>query len=109
MIRVSIQLDEDGCLRRLNAEGHSFRKGRDYSPACAAVSALIRTAAELCEAAGRVPARISLPEEGRISIEIDGTPPKDRGRNQGIADFLVCGLLRIEKEAPGELELTVTE
>ena len=109
MIRISVELYGSGCLRRLEAEGHSFKAGRDFSPACAAVTALLRTGAELFAAEEGVEARISLPEEGRMFFEISGIPAEKIDRMRGVTDFLAYGLLRMARETPGDLEVTVLE
>jgi uncharacterized protein YsxB (DUF464 family) len=105
MIQVSLETDSGGCLRRLQARGHSFLKNRDYSVACAAVSCLLRTAAGLFEA--EMDSRISLPLEGNMDITIGKIPASLRERFRGITDFLVCGLVRISEEAPEELSVQV--
>ncbi len=107
MIRVSVRLDESGCLRSLEAEGHSFSEGRDFSPPCAAVSALLRTAAEIL--AAETEARVSLPGEGRMVIETGAIPREKTERLRGVTDFLVYGLLRLERENPGDLRVEIVE
>jgi uncharacterized protein YsxB (DUF464 family) len=109
LIRVRLTLDGKGRLSSLSAQGHSFRQGLDFSPACAAVTALLRTAAGLFEAQGEVEAHISLPEEGNMEIHIGEIPDSLSGRYQGITDFLVCGLVRISTEAPKDLDVQVVQ
>jgi uncharacterized protein YsxB (DUF464 family) len=109
LIYFAIELDGEKCLRRLTAEGHSFRRGEDFSPACAAVTALVRTAAILFEAERAVTSRISLPGEGWISLDIGKIPPDLAGRYRGITDFLVCGLIEISRDAPEDLEIRIIE
>ncbi len=109
MIRVSIRVDGTGCLRRLEAEGHSLTGGRDFSPSCAAASALLRTAAEIISAEDGVETRVSLPDEGRMLLETGAVPAERVDRFRGITDFLACGLLRLEREDPGSLRVAIVE
>ena len=109
MIRVSVRLDGEGCLSRLDADGHALRQGKEFSPVCAAVTVLLRTAASLFEAEAELKSRISLPDEGRISMEIGEIPAALSGRFRGITDFLVFGLLQISRDAPEELEVRFLE
>jgi uncharacterized protein YsxB (DUF464 family) len=109
LIYLAIELDGERCLRRLTAEGHSFRQGKDFSPVCAAVTALVRTAATLFEAERAVKSRISLPGEGRLSLAVEKIPPALAARYRGITDFLVCGLMEISRDAPEDLEIRIIE
>ena len=109
MICVSVTLDGEGCLRSLRASGHSFLRGKAFSPACAAITALLRTAAELFEAESGLQTRVSLPEEGKMEVSIAGIPAALQGRCQGITDFLVCGLARIAAQAPDDLDFKVLQ
>ncbi|MCL1818570.1 MAG: ribosomal-processing cysteine protease Prp [Spirochaetaceae bacterium] len=109
MICVSVTLDGDGCLRGFTAGGHSFLRGKDFSPVCAAVSALLRTAAELFVAEDVLGARVSLPEEGKMEVTIAGIPTALTERCRGITDFLVCALARIAAEEPDDLDLKVVQ
>ena len=109
MISVSVTLDGAGCLRGLTASGHSFLRGKDFSPACAAVSALLRTTAELFEAEPGLAARVSLPAEGKMEVAIAGIPAALAERCRGITDFLVCALARIAAEEPDDLDLKVVQ
>lgn len=105
MIRLSLELDDKGCLSVLEAEGHSLKRGGDFSAECAAVTCLVRTAAAVCEAEPALGARVSLPGEGRFSLRIAGVPASLRERFRGITDFLVSGLERISQDAPEELAI----
>ncbi|MDR1315645.1 MAG: ribosomal-processing cysteine protease Prp [Spirochaetales bacterium] len=107
MIRVSVETDGGGCLRRLQARGHSFARD-GYSPACAAVSCLLRTAGELFGAEGAADVRISLPAEGNMDITVGEIPLSLGERFRGITDFLVIGLARISEEAPEDLFVQVS-
>jgi hypothetical protein len=69
----------------------------------------VRTAATLFEAETAMESRISLPEEGRMSLEIGKIPPALAGRYRGITDFLVCGLMEISRKTPEDLEIQVNE
>jgi uncharacterized protein YsxB (DUF464 family) len=107
VIQISATVDGEGRLRSLSAEGHSFRKGGDFSPACAAVTALLRTAAGLLEAEPDVETHVSLPAEGSMVLNVGKIPNTLTGRYRGITDFLICGLARISQEAPEDLDMRV--
>ena len=109
MIRVSVRLDGEGCLSRLDADGHALRQGKEFSPVCAAVTVLFRTAASLFEAETELKSRISLPAAGQILMEIESIPAAHKERYRGITDFLVFGLLQISRDTPEELEVQFIE
>jgi uncharacterized protein YsxB (DUF464 family) len=91
----------------LHAAGHALRNNQEFSPACAAVTVLLRTAAELFDAENGIETDIRLPEEGLLDINIGEVPQDKRDRCKGFTDFLLYGLLRIAKEAPSDLVLEV--
>jgi uncharacterized protein YsxB (DUF464 family) len=107
LICVSVRLDGEGCLRGLVAEGHSFLRGEEFSPACAAVSAFLGTAAALFGAENAAASRISLPSEGKMEMDIGEVPAAFLDRWRGITDFLVCGLARVSAEAPEDVKLKI--
>jgi uncharacterized protein YsxB (DUF464 family) len=109
LICVSLRLGGEGCLRGLTAEGHSFLRGADFSPACAAVSSLLGTAAALFGAESSLSSRISLPSEGKMEMDIGEVPAVLLERCRGITDFLVCGLARVCAQAPEEIKLEVLQ
>ena len=107
MICVSVTLDEGGCLKGLRASGHSFLHGKAFSPVCAAVSALLGTAAGLFEAESSLKAQVSLPAEGEMELSIGEVPAALRQRCRGVTDFLVYGLTRIAAQEPDDLDLEI--
>jgi uncharacterized protein YsxB (DUF464 family) len=109
LIRVSLVLGPEGCLQQLHAAGHAARAGNDFSPACAAVTVLLRTSAELFDAEDGLETDILLPEEGILDINIGKVPGNKRDRCKGITDFLLFGLLRIARENPTDLLLEISD
>jgi uncharacterized protein YsxB (DUF464 family) len=113
VIRVRIAT-ESGLLRKLEAEGHDFISGAGrgagrISEVCAAVSALVRTAARTAEANSRLTVTGSAGKEGSLILRIDDIPGSQSGWLQGLTDFIMTGLQDISGEYPEKVILTVEE
>ena len=109
MIRVRLVSDTGMCLVHLTVTGHAaIEDGGTVSVACAAVSAIVRTAARLIEMRPGVDSDGSAEKAGRLEIAIRGYPPAQREWLRGVSDFLIVGLKDVERDYPEECEVVLT-
>lgn len=109
MIRVTISLDREHILKGVEAHGHSTAGMRGTNIVCAAVTALIRTAARLLEerGTGRVSGAATSP--GNLGFTLSAVDSGMKEYVRGVGDFLVLGIADVSDEYPDECSLTVTE
>jgi uncharacterized protein YsxB (DUF464 family) len=109
VIRLSIRLQEDGCLRSFEASGHAeaARKGRDI--VCAAVTTLLRTTGRLLAAQTDLRVEGGSPEAGRMSLVLSEPPERKREWVRGVTAMLLSGLADLDREFPGRLKLDIGE
>lgn len=97
-------------LRSLCATGHAGWevKGRDI--VCAAASSLIRTAAGLLHSEAEVVSAGESPVlPGRLLIRVESASESILPWLDGIRDFLVKGLLDLEREFPRNIEIAIID
>lgn len=107
MMSVSVSLDADGRLERLEASGHADGGARGANLACAAATALLRTAAEVLHHRVGVVCVGEAPGEGELTFTVRSVDPGAREWLLGVTDFLIQGCRRLQTEAAGSLVLTV--
>ena len=105
MIEVDLVLDSELCIERLRVLGHSPQLVHGTSVPCAAVSALVRTAARVIEADSRVRSGGGADREGSLELRVDECPEDRREWLRGVSDLLIVGLRDVEKEYPGDCSL----
>lgn len=107
MIRVAVELDRRGLLSALQAEGHAAALTESGSVPCAAVSALVRTAARLIEAREGLEHSGGAPAPGRLSLQVGRTERRQRRWLLGVTDYLLAGLRDVEREYPAECSVEI--
>ena len=109
MIRLSVRLQADGCLRSFAASGHAGagEKGRDI--VCAAVTVLLRTTARLLAAQPELGVAGESPAEGEMRLELAEPPERKKEWVRGVTATLVSGLTDLDREFPGRLKLDIGE
>ena len=106
MIKVTLQLDGGGCLRRLQSEGHAVgQKGSNI--VCAAATALMRSAARVLADHDSIVVSGHVPLEGVLEIEVDRYAPQDRAYLLGVTEVLVRGLQDLALEEPTEVSINL--
>jgi uncharacterized protein len=103
---VRVLVARDGVLRSFEAAGHAGAEPRGANVACAAATALLRTAARLGAARGLVTGG-SAGERGALSCDVARPRAGDHAWLRGATDFLLRGLADIAAEVPGAVELDV--
>ena len=99
----------DGCLSELRVCGHALRSTYRVSVVCAAVTALVRSAADAAvthQPPGPDGFDVSgaAPEPGVLVLRV-GNPDADADWLRGLTDVLLAGLSRTAREAPNEVDL----
>ena len=98
-------LSPQGTLRGFDADGHAGADGAGRNIACAAATALLRTAGRLCAERRLVTAGgASAPGEMRIHL---GRSAEDADPEwlRGMTDFLLRGLNDLAQEFPHEISV----
>lgn len=109
MIRVALQHDRSGCLRRLEMEGHAGGAPAGANTVCAAASALARTAARVLDAASGIELAGTADDEGRLEVQVTSYEREVANYLKGVSDFLLVGLRDLEREYPDEVGVLVGE
>lgn len=107
MIRIRLELDTHGLLSSLETEGHAVASSGGESVACAAVSALVRTAARLIEARQGVDYHGGAPSAGSLSIRVKHVPKRQRRWLLGVTDYLVAGVQDVERDYPDDCKVDI--
>lgn len=107
MVRVALELDETGLLSSVKAEGHAGALRESGSVPCAAVSALLRTAARLIEARDGVEYEGGAPSAGFLSLRVGPVRRRQRRWLKGVGDYLIAGLRDVEREYPDECRVEI--
>ena len=109
MIRLSLRLQADGCLRSFSATGHAGAGPKGRNLACAAATVLLRTVARLLSAQSDLRVSGQAPAEGEMRLALEPPPPARREWVRGVTATLVAGLTDLDREFPGRLKLDVGE
>jgi uncharacterized protein YsxB (DUF464 family) len=114
VIEVFVEL-RDGCLTRLRAQGHAATISADagISVVCAAVSGVIRSAAETLarhdtDSDSRIGVSGMAPQTGLLEITV-AKPEADADWLRGVTETLLAGVQRIAIEAPTELVVQIVK
>ena len=94
MLSVTLHADGAGCLRRLVVRGHA------PDIACAAVTALTRTAATLLEAQPALECRGAAPRPGTLELQVGAVPARHRDWVRGISAMVEHGVRSVAAEYP---------
>lgn len=89
-----LRTDGAGCLRRLEVRGHA------PSVACAAITALTRSAAALLTAEPALECRGAAPRPGVLQLRVAVVPAQHREWLRGITAMVEQGVSRVAAEYP---------
>jgi uncharacterized protein YsxB (DUF464 family) len=109
VIRLSLRLRADGCLRAFSASGHAGAGPKGQDLACASVTVLLRTTARLLAAQPDLQVSGQTPAEGEMRLALEPPPEERREWVRGVTATLVAGLRDLEREYPGLLKLDIGE
>ena len=94
MLSVTLHADGAGCLRRLAVRGHA------PEIACAAVTALTRTAATLLAAQPALQCRGAAPRPGLLELHVGAVPAAHRDWVRGVSAMVEHGVHAVAAEYP---------
>lgn len=105
MVKVTLELDPDGCLAGFSADGHAGGAPGANLP-CAAVTVLLRTAARTAVGAG-LAAGGGADAPGAMRLKVSRAAGVQRDWLRGMTDTLLRGLADAAAEAAGEIEVRI--
>jgi uncharacterized protein YsxB (DUF464 family) len=97
-------VSREGLLRSFAADGHAGIDPRGKNIACAAVTALLRTAAKLCAERALVREGAGV-KPGELRLVVTSVPEAERAWLRGVTDFLLRGMKDLQDEFPREIHL----
>lgn len=106
-LSVRLVLDSAGVLSLAEASGHAGAEKPGSNPACAAVTALLRSAWETMALYEGVEPQGSAPAPGAMRFSLGTYPDGAAERLRGVADFLLTGISGVEREYPGKVHLVI--
>ncbi len=105
MVKVTLEIDPDGCLAGFEADGHAGGAAGTNLP-CAAVSVLLRTAARTAAAAG-LAAGGGADAPGAMRLRVSRVAEGQRDWLRGVTDTLLRGLADAADEAADEIAVRI--
>ncbi len=109
MIRVGVQHDRLGCLRRFKMTGHATGAAVGENPICAAATALARTAAHVLDEIPAVEVRGVAEQEGSLQVYVASYEREASNYLKGVSDYLLVGLRDLEREYPDQVSIVVED
>ena len=100
MINVTLWLDKSGCLRGIDASGHSGSAARGKDIICSAASTLLRTVSRVLEIEPSVELNGSVEVKGMLRLRLSLLDESKRDWLGGVSSFAVLGLRDLAAEYP---------
>ena len=98
-------MDKNGCIGSLASNGHAGGRPEGRNIACAAVTALVRTAAQLLCETPELGVKGAASRAGELGFSLQSVPLRQRGYVRGISNFLLRGIADIANEYPQQVNL----
>jgi uncharacterized protein YsxB (DUF464 family) len=105
LIRISIDLDEHGCLKHIAVLGHAEYVIGGQNIVCSAVTALVRTVAHAFTKYDDFKATVKAVQPGDLELWISAHPPKRLEWVKGVTEVLLTGIFDLEAEYPDSIEI----
>ncbi len=105
MIQISLELYRDRCLRQILVQGHASGEKAGYNVPCAAVTALVRTAACTLGSAEGLSLEVQADNPGFLQIVLGPVMQEKRDWVRGITEYLTYGLLDVVSEYPEDVRI----
>jgi uncharacterized protein YsxB (DUF464 family) len=106
MIKIEAVMDKDGLFKRCVLKGHAGAGAKGADIVCAAVSALVRTAAAVFSRTHGITARFEADSPGNFFLEASVCEEEKRFF-AGAGTFLLEGLAEIAEEYPKYCRMTI--
>lgn len=107
MVRVVLDVDADGGLRRLDATGHALVPKGQVSVVCGAVSALLRSVSGLLLDAPGIDASGEAPAPGVLRLSIEKVATDRKVFLAGITALLIRSLEDVTGDEPDEVSVKI--
>ncbi len=107
MIIIDIKLSKNNTIKSFKASGHALFSKFGSDIVCAAVTCLLRTTANLLNNEKKIKVRGKSEEPGQMEMFLIKYPEDRQEWIIGITDFLIKGLLDLEKEYPKRLNINI--
>lgn len=107
MVNVAIVRDNEGRICALRASGHAGGTKKGENLVCAASSILLRTFVQSIEHTNEAVITGGAPEPGELQINIEYKSSVKSEYFMALADFLVSGLLSLQKDFPFQVALLI--
>ncbi len=104
MVRVKATV-QSGVFEEITAHGHAADRNTGANIPCAAVSALLRTAARLLELEEGVSIDGTAEKPGEFRLQLTSINDDKLEWLRGVTDYLIIGLKTIEQDFPDEITL----
>ena len=105
MIDIRINLDSNGCIRVIEARGHSTDGIRGQNVLCGAVTVLLKNISKVIYNDDTIKSRGNAEEPGNLYFEIIDLPVEKRPWVKGITDVLIAGLFDLESQFRNEINV----
>ena len=107
MICVTVTIDGNGVLNRVEATGHSTASVRGENIVCAAATVLIRTAARLLDSDADIKITGSARSRGALDFSVVRIDDGKHGYVRAVGDYLMRGITDLQEEFPDECVLKI--
>lgn len=105
MIRISIDLDEQKCLKHIKVSGHEKHKSGVQAMVCASVTTLVRAVAHAYMKNDECKATVKAAKQGELELWIRAHPQNHMEWAKGITEVLLTGIFDLEAEYPDTIEI----
>ena len=108
MIRINIELDDQGCLKNVHLSGHADGNAKGNNIICAAVTALSRTFGQIIESRTGIRSTGNAVSEGQLDDYVENVDAAQREWFRGVSDFFLHGIGRLSSEYPDTIMIEYT-
>jgi len=105
LIRISIDLDEQRCLKHIAVSGHAEEFSDGQNIVCSAVTAIVRTVAHVFTKHEDFKASVKAANPGELELWIRAHPQNHMEWAKGITEVLLTGIFDLEAEYPDTIEI----
>ena len=107
MIIIDIKLSKNNVIKSYKASGHALYSKSGSDIICAAVTCLLRTTANMLNNEKEIKVGGKVKKSGQMEMFLIKYPENRQEWIKGITDFLINGLLDLEKEYPEKINVNI--
>ena len=109
MIFVRINLDSEGCLREIDARGHSYNTLEGKNVLCGAFTVMVKNVAKVIYSDTEIQSDGNAESPGNLWFKVKTVPESKKEWLKGITDILIAGLFDLESQFKGEINVILEE